>query len=49
MIVKLHIESLGYSLPDMAKLLHESEPKLREMYPIDVTQEVRKPRLTVLK
>lgn len=48
-IVRLHIDSLGYSLPDMAKLLRESEPKLRAMYPFDANLETRKPKLTVLK
>lgn len=48
-IVKLHLEALGYSMSDLAAILHEFEPNIRTMYPIEIAPQKQKPKLAILK
>lgn len=47
-ILKMHEEALGYSMNELASLLHIHEADFRAMYPLDPT-EPEGPRLTIMK
>ena len=46
-IVRMHIDVMGYSPSDLAKLLHIHESELLEMYPIN-DPDPKRPRITIL-
>lgn len=47
-MVQLHMDSLGYSGADLAKLLHVHESHLRDLYSMDNRSSPQNPRLTVI-
>jgi Zn-dependent peptidase ImmA (M78 family)/transcriptional regulator with XRE-family HTH domain len=47
-MIKIHMTALGYSVNEIAQLLHIREADLRDMYPFDEPAP-RRPRLTVMK
>lgn len=47
-MLRMHQDALGYSISELAKLLHIHESDFRAMYPLD-PPEPERPRLTVMK
>jgi Zn-dependent peptidase ImmA (M78 family) len=48
-IIKLHLETLGYSLADLAAILHEFESSVASMYSVEKTSEKQRPKIAILK
>lgn len=44
-IIRLHLGTLGYTLSDLATILHEFESGVTAMYPIENTQERHRPKI----
>lgn len=49
-ILRLHLDSLGFSLNDLSKILHLHEEEIAAMYPIEISEpQNQRPKLTILK
>ncbi len=48
-LLNAHIQELGYSIADLASLLHVQPPELASLYGLTVTQETRPPHLRIVK
>jgi Zn-dependent peptidase ImmA (M78 family) len=48
-VLRLHLDSLGFTLSDLSKMLHLYEADLADLYPIERTEEIPRRRFTVLK
>jgi Zn-dependent peptidase ImmA (M78 family) len=48
-IIKLHLATLGYTLADLATILHEFESSVLSMYPIESTRERPRAKIAILK
>jgi Zn-dependent peptidase ImmA (M78 family) len=48
-LLNAHIRELGYSIADLASLLHVEPPELSTLYGLTVTQDVKPPHLRIVK
>jgi Zn-dependent peptidase ImmA (M78 family) len=48
-LLNAHIRELGYSIADLASLLHVQPPELASLYGLTVTQDTRPPHLRIVK
>jgi hypothetical protein len=48
-IIKLHLETFRYTLPDLATILHETDTSIKSMYSIENTKEKQRPKIAILK
>jgi Zn-dependent peptidase ImmA (M78 family) len=48
-LLDAHIRELGYSIADLASLLHVQPPELASLYGLTITQDTRPPHLRIVK
>jgi len=48
-IIKLHLETFGYTFTDLSTILHETESSIKSMYLIEKSHEKQRPKIAILK